>query len=209
MRFDLDPATPQMSYKLLAATVTPRPIAWITTQGLSGVVNAAPYSFFNAMGHTPPTVAIGMLADPEKGWKDTPRNILDTGEFVVNLVPETLAEAMNQTCTNAPAEVSELTLAGLQATPSTHITPPRIARAPVSFECKTFTVVNTSPQQAIVIGQVLAIHVADRYVLDAERGHIDTPAIGLVGRMHGSGWYTRTQDMFQMERPVWESGTED
>ena len=209
MRFDLDPATPQMSYKLLAATVTPRPIAWITTQGLSGVVNAAPYSFFNAMGHTPPTVAIGMLADPEKGWKDTPRNILDTGEFVVNLVPEDLAEAMNQTCTNAPAEVSELTLAGLQATPSTHITPPRIAEAPVSFECKTFTVVNTSPQQAIVIGQVLAIHVADRYVLDVERGHIDTPAIGLVGRMHGSGWYTRTQDMFQMDRPVWGVGKED
>ena len=203
MRFDLNPETPLFSYKLLAATVTPRPIAWVSTQGLSGVINAAPYSFFNAMGHTPPTVAIGILADPEKGWKDTARNILDTGEFVVNLVPEALAEEMNKTCTNAPSDVSEFELAGLQTAPSTHINPPRIAGAPVSFECKTFTVVNTSPQQAIVIGQVIAIHVEDRFVIDADRGHIDTPSLGLIGRMHGSGWYTRTQDLFQMDRPVW------
>jgi len=206
MRFDLDPETPQFSYKLLAACVTPRPIAWVSTRGLSGVINAAPYSFFNAMGHTPPTVAIGILADPDKGWKDTARNILDTGEFAVNLVPEALAEEMNRTCINAPSDVSEFELARLQTASSTHITPPRIAGAPVSFECRTFTVVNTSPQQAIVIGQVIAIHVEDRFVIDAARGHIDTPAIGLIGRMHGSGWYTRTDDMFQMDRPVWSQG---
>lgn len=203
MRFDLDPDTPQFSYKLLAATVTPRPIAWVTTQGKNGVINAAPYSFFNVMGHTPPTVAIGILADPEKGWKDTARNILDTGEFVVNLVPEALAKEMNQTCTNAPSDVSEMEIAGLQSAPATHVKPPCIAGAPVSFECKTFTVVSTSPEQAIVIGQVLAIHIADQYVIDAEKGYIDTPAIGLIGRMHGSGWYTRTGDTFQMERPVY------
>ena len=203
MRFDLDPDTPEFSYKLLASTVTPRPIAWVTTQGKNGVINAAPYSFFNVMGHTPPTVAIGILADPEKGWKDTARNILDTGEFVVNLVPEALAKEMNQTCTNAPSDVSEMEIAGLQSAPATHVKPPLIAGAPVSFECKTFTVVSTSPEQAIVIGQVLAIHVADQYVIDAEQGYIDTPAIGLIGRMHGSGWYTRTGDTFQMERPVY------
>ncbi|MFK7837128.1 MAG: flavin reductase family protein [Sulfitobacter sp.] len=203
MRFDLSPDTPELSYKLLASTVTPRPIAWVTTRGKTGVVNAAPYSFFNAMGHTPPTVAIGILADPEKGWKDTARNILHTGEFAVNLVPETLAAEMNLTCTNAPSEVSEMEIAGLQSAASTHITPPRIAGAPVSFECKTHTVVTTSPEQAIVIGQVLAIHVADVYVIDAERCHIDTPAIGLIGRMHGAGWYTRTGDTFQMDRPVY------
>lgn len=156
------------------------------------------------MGHTPPTVAIGILADPEKGWKDTARNILDTGEFVVNLVNEDVAEAMNATCVNAPAEVSEMEIAGLQSAPSTHIKPPRIAGAPVSFECVTHTVVTTGACQAIVIGQVRAIHVEDRFVLDAERAHIDTPALGMIGRMHGAGWYARSGDQFQMVRPVWD-----
>jgi flavin reductase (DIM6/NTAB) family NADH-FMN oxidoreductase RutF len=201
MRFDLDPNTPQFSYKLLTACVTPRPIAWVSTLGTNGVINAAPYSFFNAMGHTPPTVAIGILADPEKGWKDTARNILDSGEFVVNLVPEAMAAQMNQTCINAPTDVSELEIAGLQTAQSTHIKSPRIAGVPVSFECKTHTLVTTGPNQAIVIGQVHAIHISDQYVLDAEKGYIDTPALGLIGRMHGAGWYTRTSDTFQMERP--------
>ncbi|KIN70016.1 Flavin reductase [Sulfitobacter noctilucicola] len=204
MRFDLDPATPQLSYKLLAACVTPRPIAWVSTLSTGGIINAAPYSFFNAMGHTPPTVAIGILADPEKGWKDTARNILDTGEFVVNLVTEEMGEAMNLTCMNAPSEVSEMPIAGLQSAPSTHIKPPRIAGAPVSFECTTHTVVTTSPQQAIVIGQVQAIHVADQFVLDAEKCYIDAPAMNLIGRTHGSGWYTRTTDQFQMTRPDYD-----
>jgi flavin reductase (DIM6/NTAB) family NADH-FMN oxidoreductase RutF len=205
MRFDLNPDTPQFSYKLLTACVTPRPIAWVTTLSKEGVVNAAPYSFFNAMGHTPPTVAIGILADPEKGWKDTARNILDTKEFVVNLVPEHLAEAMNQTCMNAPANVSEMEIAGLQSAASTHIATPRIADAPVSFECRTHTVVTTGPNQAIVIGQVLAIYVDDAFVLCAEKGYIDTPALGLIGRMHGAGWYARTGDTFQLDRPDYAS----
>lgn len=203
MRFDLHPDTPQISYKLLSSTVTPRPIAWITTMSTEGVVNAAPYSFFNAMGHTPPTVAVGLLADPARGFKDTARNILDSGEFVVNLVPETLAEAMNVTCIDAPADVSEMALARLQAAASEHVRPPRIAAAPVSFECVTLSSVVTGPHQTIVIGRVLSVHVADAYVLDAERAYIDTPKLGLVGRMHGAGWYTRTQDMFQLDRPVY------
>ena len=203
MRFDLDPATPQISYKLLASTVTPRPIAWITSLSPAGVVNAAPYSFFNAMGHTPPTLVVGLLADPERGFKDTARNILDTGEFVVNLVTEDMAEAMNVTCIDAPADVSEMTLAGLQGAPAQHVRPPRIAGAPVSLECVTLSSVVTGPHQTIVIGRVLAVHVADEYVIDAERAYIDTPKLGLVGRMHGAGWYTRTQDMFRLDRPVY------
>lgn len=203
MRFDLDPETPQISYKLLASTVTPRPIAWITTLSAQGVVNAAPYSFFNAMGHTPPTVAVGLLADPARGFKDTARNIMESGEFVVNLVPESLAEAMNITCIDAPYDVSEMTLAGLQGAPSQHVRPPRIAGAPVSLECVSLSNVVTGPHQTIVIGRVLAVHIADEYVLDAERAHVDTPKLELVGRMHGAGWYTRTQDMFQLSRPVY------
>lgn len=203
MRFDFDTLGPGIGYKLMTATITPRPIAWVSTLGKSGVVNVAPYSFFNAMGHTPPTIALGLLADPVRGFKDTARNILDTGEFVVNLVPEALAEKMNLTCIDAPSEVSELDLAGLHPEPSTHIRAPRIAEAPVSFECASLSAVVTGPHQTVVIGRILAVHIDDIYVQDAARGHIDTPAIGLIGRMHGSGWYARTGDMFQLDRPVW------
>ncbi len=114
MRFDLEGLDPGFAYKLLAATVVPRPIAWITTQDAQGRVNAAPYSFFNVMGSAPPIVAIGLLADPKRGFKDTARNIMETGEFVVNLVPERLVEAMNVTAVDAPTGTDELRLAGLE-----------------------------------------------------------------------------------------------
>lgn len=204
MRFDLDQLDTSIAYKLLAATIMPRPIAWVVTQGAEGV-NAAPYSFFNAMGAAPPTVAIGLLADPERGFKDTARNILDTGEFVVNLVPERLVEAMNVTAVNAPGGHNELDLAGLQTAPSQHIAPPRIAESPVAFECRSLSNVVTGPQQTIVIGQVLAVHVADDCILDAEKGHIDTPKLDLVARSYGSD-YVRSQDRFSLDRPFWGQG---
>ncbi|MDO9524176.1 MAG: flavin reductase family protein [Gemmobacter sp.] len=202
MRYDLETLDPGMGYKLLASTVTPRPIAWVTTLSEHGVVNAAPYSFFNAMGGRPPTVALGLLAGPD-GYKHTARNIIDSGEFVVNLVPHALADAMNITCVDAPADVSELTLAGLDSAPSAHIKPPRIAASPVSFECVTHTVVETGPHQTVVIGRVLAIHIADEFLLNPERGHVDTPKLDLVARMHGGGWYAHSPQMFELVRPVW------
>jgi flavin reductase (DIM6/NTAB) family NADH-FMN oxidoreductase RutF len=201
MRFDLESIDRQVGYKLMTATVVPRPIAWVTSLDGDGVVNAAPYSFFNVMGHTPPTAVLGLLRDPKKGFKDTATNILDRGEFVINLVSERVAEAMNLTSMAAPRGVSELALAGLTGLPCQHVAPPRIAESPVAFECVTHAAVVTGPQQTIVIGRILAIHVDDAYVLDAARGWIDTPALGLVGRMHGSGWYARTTDLFQLERP--------
>jgi len=123
MLFEFDKIAPEIGYKLLTSTITPRPIAWISTLGMNGVVNAAPYSFFNAMGHTLPTVAIGLLRDATRGWKDTARNILETGEFVVNLVPAALADAMNTTCAAVGPDVDEMVLAGLDAAPSTQIQP--------------------------------------------------------------------------------------
>ncbi|WP_050523342.1 flavin reductase family protein [Pseudorhodobacter wandonensis] len=206
MLFEFDKITPEIGYKLLTSTITPRPIAWISTLGLNGVVNAAPFSFFNAMGHTPPTVAVGLVKDGVRGWKDSARNILDTGEFVVNLVPEALAEAMNATSAAVGPEVSELGLAGLEAAASLHVKPPRIAAAPVAFECEMLSSVVTGPMQTVVIGRVVAAHIADAVVLDAERGYIDTPALGLIGRMHGAGWYARSTDLFQLERPKAGSG---
>lgn len=201
MQFNFDEITPDVGYKLLTSTILPRPIAWVSTLGANGVVNAAPFSFFNAMGHSPATVALGMVRDATRGWKDTPRNILETGEFVVNLVPERLAQAMNATSKAAAPEVSELELAGLEAAPSVHIAPPRIAAAPVAFECRAISSVVTGPMQTVVIGQVLAAHIYDAFVMDAARGYIDSPALELIGRMHGAGWYARSSDLFQLERP--------
>ncbi|MDF1748424.1 MAG: flavin reductase family protein [Alphaproteobacteria bacterium] len=201
MDFDVAKIDPQIAYKLMTSTITPRPIAWVTSLSEEGVVNAAPYSFFNAMGSNPATVVVGLLRDPKKGFKDTAANIMNRGEFVVNLVPEALAPQMNITSMDAPSNVSELSAAGLTPRDSLHVAPPQIAESPVSFECVTHTTVVTGPGQVIAIGRVLGIRIDDAYILDAEKGYVDTPSLGMIGRMHGSGWYTRTQDMFQLDRP--------
>lgn len=202
MYYDLASASPAIAYKLLAATVVPRPIAWVVTKAIDGRLNAAPFSFFNVMGSAPPTVAIGILADPQRGFKDTARNILDTAEFVVNLVPERLVTAMNLTAIDAPQGVDELALAGLHTTASIHVAPPRITQSPVSFECVSLSSVVTGPAQVVVIGRVLAVHIDDAYLLDAERAHIDTPALDLVARSYGSD-YIRSHDTFELQRPKW------
>ena len=203
MRYDLERCAPGLGYKLLASTVTPRPIAWVTTRSPGGVVNAAPFSFFNGMGSDPLTLALGLMAGPAGGYKDTARNILDTGEFVVNLVPEALAAQMNETAIDAPPEVSELDLAGLETAPSGRVAPPRILRSPVSFECRTLQAVATGVRQTVVIGEVLAVHVDDAYLLDAAQGYVDTPKLHLIARMHGRGWYARNPELFEMTRPTW------
>jgi flavin reductase (DIM6/NTAB) family NADH-FMN oxidoreductase RutF len=202
MLFDMETLEAQNRYKILASTVTPRPIAWVTTRSEDGVVNAAPYSFFNALGHDPPTLALGLLAGKGR-FKDTATNILATGEFVVNLVSEKNAEAMNVTCIDAPPEIDEIALAGLTPAPSHAVRPPRIAESPVSFECRVLSSLVTGPRQTIVIGRIVRAHIDDAFVQDRERCYIDTPALRLIGRMHGSGWYARCTDLFEMARPTW------
>lgn len=204
MRFDLDRIETAITYKLLASTVVPRPIAWVTTLNGQGLVNAAPFSFFNIMGAAPPTLVLGLMADPQRGFKDTARNIMETGEFVVNLVPEALVRQMNITAVDAPADVSELALAGLEQAASSHVRAPRIAASPVSFECVNHATLVTGPHQSVVIGRILAVHIADAFVRDAERGHIETQDLDLVARTVGSG-YARTRDTFELKRPSWAS----
>lgn len=207
MRFDLADHDPAFGYKLMTATIVPRPIAWVTTLGATGVVNAAPYSFFNAMGRDPPTLVLGLLADPQRGFKDTARNILDSGEFVVNLVPGRLAQAMNLTCIDAPPEVSEVELAGLATAPCAHVAPPRLADSPVSFECTTLTTLVTGPHQCIAVGRIHAIHIDDAALKDPARGHVDTAALDLIARLGGAGLYARRWEVFALERPRWEDAT--
>ncbi len=132
--------------------------------------------------------------------KDTARNILDTGEFVVNLVPRAAAEAMNLTSIDAPPDIDELALAKLDTKPSIKVKPERIAISPVSFECRLHTPIELS-NQLIALGEVVQAHVADTFVQDAKKFYIHTPAMHLIGRMHGRGWYATTDDLFQMPRP--------
>ena len=141
MHFDLARLAPSDAYKLLVSTVVPRPIALTTTVDLAGHVNAAPFSFFNAVSSIPPVVVLGISAGDSAGdgWKDTERNIRETGEFVVNLVDEALAERMNICDVPFPTDVSELEMAKLHPVASVEVKPPRIAEAPVSFECKRIT----------------------------------------------------------------------
>ncbi|GIX08418.1 flavin reductase family protein [Elioraea sp.] len=199
MLFDFAAIGPDNAYKLLVSTVVPRPIAWVTTLDTEGRVNAAPYSFFNAMANDPAVVAIGI--GPKKGeLKDTGTNIRRTGQFVVNLVSEETAHAMNITAIDVDPGVDELAMAKLTPLASTLVKPPRIAESPVSMECERLAVVEVGNGRAVVLGKVLAMHVRDDCVLDPARCYIDTPRLGLIGRMHGRGWYARTTDRIEIPR---------
>jgi len=202
MRFDMAALAPKDRYKLMTASITPRPIAWVTSQSQDGVRNAAPFSFFNMMAADPPLVVLGLMARPDGSFKDSAANILETGEFVVNLVSEEDAALMNFTCIDAPPAFDELEAAGIATLASVSVAPPRIASAPASFECHLFRAIEASPTSTIVLGQVVTMHIADRFV-DSERLHVDTLGMKLIARMHGAGWYTRSTDVFHLERPVW------
>lgn len=203
MNFDFAQMTTAERYKLMSAAITPRPIAWITTLSKNAERNAAPYSFFNMMGAEPPLVAVGMMRRPDSSYKDSAQNIIDTGEFVVNLVSEEVAQAMNFTCIDGPSGFDELAHTDVETVPSLDIAPPRIASAPVSMECRLFQRIDAG-KSTIVLGEVLRFHIADRFV-DADRLHVDALAMNLVARMHGAGWYTRATDLFQMARPDYAS----
>lgn len=203
MIFDFEQLTPMQCFEFLTATVVPRPIALVTTRSAEGVINAAPYSFFNIMGIRPPIVALTVLPGPDGRMKDTGRNIKVTSEFVVNMVGEELAEAMNTTCIDCPADVEELRLANLGTAPSMKLGTPRIEESPASFECVLHSMVELSENQFIAIGRIVSAHIADRYVIDGANGKFDTPAFKLIGAMHAAKWYSRTSDRFAMDRPTW------
>lgn len=203
MQFDFERLSPLQCFEFLTGTVVPRPIAIVSTCSAAGQVNAAPYSFFNIMGIDPPVLAFTVLPAANGKMKDTGNNILATGEFVVNLVSEDLAEAMNFTCIDAPPDVDELALANLERHASEKVSPPRIARAPVAFECVLHMQVPLSPNQFIAIGRILRAHVGDRFVLDADKLQFDVPGFKLIGAMHAAKWYCRTSDGFAMDRPNW------
>jgi flavin reductase (DIM6/NTAB) family NADH-FMN oxidoreductase RutF len=200
MYFDFSTLGSEQYGKLLRSTVTPRPIAWVTTLHAEGRANAAPFSFFNLVCSDPPLLCFGITARGG-AQKDTGRNIRRTGEFVVNLVPYRMAEQMNATSAEVGPEVNELEANGLTSLPCSRVAPPRIGESPVSMECTLHTLLEPGQESAVVIGRILAMHLRDDAVLDRERCHVDTPALDLIARMHGRGWYARSSDLFQIGRP--------
>jgi len=183
------------------AIVGPRPIGWISTRSRSGINNLAPYSFFNAFNYTPPIIGFASV-----GYKDSLRNIEETGEFVWNLVTRPLAEAMNQTSASLPPDTSEFELAGLTPEVSRLVAVPRVKESPVSFECKRTQILQlqTAAGEAVptwlVLGEVVAVHIDRRLLKD---GIYDTAAAEHVLRGGGAADYFTMgpQQLFRMVRP--------
>jgi len=199
MFFDMQALEGKDTYKLMGSVVLPRPIAWVVTQSEDGAWNAAPFSFFNVLSGDPPIVALGIghYGDVKK---DSLINIERTGEFVINLVPASLVEAMNITATDYPFEVDELQEAGLVTLPSEKVKPGRIAGSPVALECRFWKQVDIDGKRNIVLARVEGLYVDDEAVIDREKCYIDGHKLDLVGRMHGAGWYSHTRDTFKLAR---------
>ncbi|HZT46403.1 MAG TPA: flavin reductase family protein [Hyphomicrobiaceae bacterium] len=189
---------PRQRYKLLCGLVVPRPIALVSTLSASGVVNAAPFSFFNVFSENPALIVLGLQHNPDGSPKDTTRNIHVSGEFVVNLVDEAIADDMNLTAIDFPPEESEPAVAGMKLAASTLVKPPRLAAAPAAFECRRTVGMAFGPQRELLIGEVLAVH-ARAGIVDPDTLNVDFAALAPVGRLCGN-MYARQRDMFELKR---------
>ena len=188
--------------RVLTGVVVPRPIAFVSSVSEEGIVNLAPFSFFNAMAYEPATIVLGISRSA--GWKekDTLANIEATGEFVVNVVVDDIAEAMNSTAAEFPADVDEFEISGLTAVPSKIVSAPRVAESPVNMECRLNQVVavGDGTKHAIVIGEIVLMHIRD----DIINGHrIDHQRLKPVGRLAGN-MYCNTHDVYELVRPVYD-----
>jgi flavin reductase (DIM6/NTAB) family NADH-FMN oxidoreductase RutF len=189
---------PRLRYKLLCGLVVPRPIAWVTTLSPAGVVNAAPFSFFNVFSEDPALVVLGVQHKADGTAKDTSRNIAATGEFVVNVVNEAMAEAMNLTAVDFPSGDSEPAVADLELAPSAQVKPPRLASAPAALECRRTVGMAFGLGRELILGEVLGVY-ARTGVVDPATLSVDFDALRPVGRLAGNG-YARQGDRFEMRR---------
>ena len=198
MKFNLSETPARTTYNLINGLVAPRPIAWVTTLGTDGRVNAAPFSAFNYLCLNPPILGIGVAARPDgsEDLKDTARNIEATKEFVVNVVTEDLGEKMNVCGVDFPAGVDELEMAGLAAERSIVVKPPRIKEAHAAMECRLYQILKPGPTQSrIILGEVVAVYVEDRYI-DPKGPYIKAEDLHAIGRMNALDNYVRTREAF-------------
>lgn len=191
------------AYKLMIGSIVPRPIAWVSTVSKEGVLNLAPFSFFTVVAADPMTLCFSPMRRGSDGSKkDTLVNIEETGEFVVNIVSEPLAERMNLTSTEFPAHVDEFAEAGLTPVPSVAVRPPRVGESLVAYECKLLQVVHVGEARpgagALVLGSVQRLYVADEVT---EEGRIKLNLLNPIGRMAGND-YIRCTDLFTIQRPT-------
>ncbi|MDB5803296.1 MAG: flavin reductase protein [Betaproteobacteria bacterium] len=197
MDWNFDELERAKRYKLLVSLVVPRPIALVSTQDENGKCNAAPFSFFNVIGDEPPIVILSIEDRNSGPMKDTARNILATGEFVVNLVDEAIAEKMHACSDDYPPETNEIEVVGFTPLPSVRVKPPRLAEAPVSLECTLHSKIDMGNRR-IVIGQVRHLHVRDELV-DPVNFRVDMDKYHPVGRLFANR-YCKTGEQFALEK---------
>lgn len=186
------------AYRLLASVIVPRPIGFISTVNKNGVPNAAPFCFFMGVTPTPPTIAFSCIRRGDNK-KDTIKNIEATRDFVINLVDENLAQAMNMASGSYPPDMSEFDVTGLTPVPSEIVSAPRISESPVHLECKLRTIVELGDvPSSLVIGEIVCFHVRESLFVD---GVVDVKALHAIGRL-GESVYTKTRDLFDMHRPA-------
>lgn len=203
LHLDFTQLSAYQRYKLMSALIVPRPIAWVTTLGPTGTVNAAPFSLFNMVGEDPPLVMVSVSKGENGRLKDTATNILASGEFVVHIADEALGPAMHACGAALPPEHSELDLTGLQTTPSAAVAPPRIALAPAAFECRLAEQIENASRH-VFFGEVLCLH-ARQGLLDPVRHRIHLEEFFPIGRF-GSTLYVRTRERFDMSEHTSAAG---
>ncbi len=201
MLLDFSALKPRDAYGWMISTILPRPIAWVSTIAADGKTNLAPFSFFQGVTANPPTLMFVPVNTRDGTKKDTVRNIEAVPEFVVNLVSFALGEQMNASSASLPYGESEFDKFGIAAAPSERVRPPRVAAAPVAFECTLdrIVMIGEGPLAAnVVFGRILVAHVQDA-VLGAD-GRPDSARLDLIGRLGGEA-FTRTRERFELERP--------
>jgi flavin reductase (DIM6/NTAB) family NADH-FMN oxidoreductase RutF len=187
-------------YKLLAGLVFPRPIALVSTRNVNGVANCAPYSFFNAMCEDPMLLILSFSARSDGAAKHTLANILRTGEFVVNLVDESIANGMHLSSAEYGEEVSEFEVAGFTEAACRVVQPPRVAEAPASFECRLYRHIDVGPARDLILGEIVHLHTRTGIVDPATR-RVSDSAYQPVGRLYGTRYCT-TRQRFELPGPV-------
>lgn len=195
IEFDLQGEHADRAYNILSSLVTPRPIALITTINGAGVVNAAPFSFFNVFGSNPPMIAVAPGNRAPGVLKDTAKNIRETGEFVVNLVDEAIAQQMVRCSDGLPPEESEISHSGFTKAPSVVVKCPSIAEAPVAMECREHATIEVGTNR-LVVGIVHRVHVREG-IMDPETCRL-IGDYAPIGRMASPDWYCRTTDKMRM-----------
>ncbi|MGH7956850.1 MAG: flavin reductase family protein [Opitutaceae bacterium] len=201
MLLDFSLLKPHDAYAWMISTIMPRPIAWVSTVSAKGITNLAPFSFFQGVTSNPPTLMFVPVNRRDGVKKDTVRNIEQVPEFVVNLVPFALGEQMNASSTMLRYGESEFEAFGIASAPSERVRPPRVAAAPVAFECTLdrFVHLGEGPLAAnVVFGRIELAHVDDSVL--AANGKPDPAKLDLIGRMGGET-FSRTRERFDLKRP--------